>query len=88
MRRRDSSSHGQHRQSHESNHEDTNNHFSDICAIDFIAGIYGMNFNNMPELQWHYGYFACLIVMTLVATVQSWFLWKRGWFEDWTTSRS
>lgn len=59
-----------------------------FAPLTFIAGIYGMNFNNMPELQWHYGYFACLIVMTLVATAQSWFLWKRGWFEDWTTSRS
>jgi magnesium transporter len=59
-----------------------------FAPLTFIAGIYGMNFSNMPELQWHYGYFACLIVMTLVATVQSWFLWKRGWFEDWTTSRS
>lgn len=25
-----------------------------------VAGIYGMNFQNMPELQWHYGYFAVL----------------------------
>jgi magnesium transporter len=25
-----------------------------------VAGIYGMNFQNMPELTWHYGYFAVL----------------------------
>jgi Mg2+ and Co2+ transporter CorA len=25
-----------------------------------VAGIYGMNFQNMPELSWHYGYFAVL----------------------------
>ncbi|MNG10629.1 Magnesium transport protein CorA [compost metagenome] len=30
-----------------------------------IAGIYGMNFENMPELTWHYGYFG---VLGLVAT--------------------
>lgn len=30
-----------------------------------VAGIYGMNFNNMPELAWQYGYFA---VLGLIAT--------------------
>jgi magnesium transporter len=30
-----------------------------------IAGIYGMNFDNMPELRWHYGYF---IVLAVIAT--------------------
>jgi magnesium transporter len=29
-----------------------------------IAGIYGMNFKYMPELEWHYGYPACMAVMT------------------------
>jgi magnesium transporter len=33
-----------------------------------IAGIYGMNFDNMPELHWHYGYFAVLMLMILVCT--------------------
>jgi magnesium transporter len=28
-----------------------------------IAGIYGMNFNNMPELHWRYGYYAALVVI-------------------------
>ena len=28
-----------------------------------IAGIYGMNFDNMPELHWRYGYFAVLAVI-------------------------
>ena len=28
-----------------------------------IAGIYGMNFDNMPELHWHYGYFIAVGVM-------------------------
>ncbi len=35
-----------------------------IAAVPtMIAGIYGMNFNNMPELNWEYGYPACLSVM-------------------------
>jgi len=29
----------------------------------FIAGIYGMNFENMPELKWKYGYFFALFIM-------------------------
>lgn len=28
-----------------------------------IAGVYGMNFDYMPELRWHYGYFLCLALM-------------------------
>jgi magnesium transporter len=32
-----------------------------------IAGIYGMNFTHMPELEWRYGYFGVLAVMFLAA---------------------
>jgi magnesium transporter len=31
-----------------------------------IAGIYGMNFENMPELRWRYGYF---LVVALIAVI-------------------
>ena len=38
-----------------------------IAAIGtLVAGVYGMNFNNMPELTWRYGYFGILIVMALI----------------------
>jgi magnesium transporter len=30
-----------------------------------VAGIYGMNFHNMPELSWHYGYFGVLTVIAI-----------------------
>ena len=30
-----------------------------------IAGIYGMNFDNMPELKWHYGYFIVVGIMAI-----------------------
>jgi magnesium transporter len=36
-----------------------------VAAQTAIAGIYGMNFVHMPELQWRYGYFAVLGVMGL-----------------------
>ena len=37
-----------------------------FIPLTFIAGIYGMNFANMPELQWRYGYFGILIVMAVI----------------------
>lgn len=37
--------------------------------LTFIVGVYGMNFEHMPELRWRYGYFAVLGVMALVAGV-------------------
>lgn len=34
-----------------------------------IAGIYGMNFQNMPELRWHYGYFFVLAAIVVICLV-------------------
>ncbi len=31
-----------------------------FIPLSFVAGVYGMNFDNMPELHWHYGYFIVL----------------------------
>ena len=48
-----------------------------VCTL--IAGVYGMNFEYMPELEWRYGYFASLGLM-LVASVVLYRLFKRsGW---------
>ncbi len=37
-----------------------------FIPVTFIAGIYGMNFKNMPELEWKYGYFILLGVMAVI----------------------
>jgi len=37
-----------------------------FIPLTFIAGIYGMNFANMPELQWRHGYFSILIAMAVI----------------------
>ena len=37
-----------------------------FIPLTFIAGVYGMNFEFMPELKWHWGYFIILLVMLLV----------------------
>jgi magnesium transporter len=51
-----------------------------IAAVPtMIAGVYGMNFENMPELRWHYGYFVVLAVMA-TACVGLFRAFKRsGW---------
>ena len=46
-----------------------------------------MNFVNMPELQWHFGYLYALLLMAVIALAQGYWLWRRGWFQDWTTPR-
>jgi len=50
-----------------------------FLPLTLVAGIYGMNFENMPELEWSWGYFALLGFMgTLAAAAMSWF-WARRW---------
>jgi magnesium transporter len=58
-----------------------------FAPLTFIGGIYGMNFVNMPELNWRYGYLYALLLMAIVALIQSYWLWRRGWFQDWTAPR-
>jgi magnesium transporter len=51
-----------------------------IAAVPtMIAGIYGMNFENMPELKWHYGYFMILTVMVLACLGLYRAFKKSGW---------
>lgn len=50
-----------------------------LIVATLIAGIYGMNFRNMPELEWRYGYFGALGTM-LATTVGLYLYFKRkGW---------
>lgn len=44
-----------------------------------VAGIYGMNFEHMPELTWTYGYPACLVAMAAVCAVIYRRFKKSGW---------
>lgn len=44
-----------------------------------IAGIYGMNFQIMPELHWHYGYFAILGLMTMLCATLYMRFKRSGW---------
>jgi magnesium transporter len=51
-----------------------------FIPLTFIAGIYGMNFENMPELTWRYGYPATLLTMGVVLIAMVYYFKKRKWF--------
>jgi magnesium transporter len=50
-----------------------------FIPLTFIAGIYGMNFANMPELEWRYGYFGILIVMAVIGISLVVYFRRRSW---------
>ncbi|WP_328520597.1 magnesium and cobalt transport protein CorA [Kribbella sp. NBC_00359] len=51
-----------------------------IAAVPtMVAGIYGMNFDNMPELRWHFGYYAVLLLLAVTCTTMYRFFRKVGW---------
>jgi len=47
-----------------------------FIPLTFIAGIYGMNFKYMPELEWKWGYFGVLGLMLGAAFLM--LLWFKG----------
>jgi magnesium transporter len=44
-----------------------------------IAGVYGMNFENIPELKWQYGYFLVLLLTFSICAVLYWRFRRTGW---------
>jgi magnesium transporter len=50
-----------------------------FIPLTFIAGIYGMNFEFMPELKWHGAYFAVWGVIVLVAVLMVIFFKRKRW---------
>ncbi|GIP40921.1 putative metal ion transporter YfjQ [Paenibacillus sp. J31TS4] len=52
-----------------------------FMPLSFLAGVYGMNFAYMPELQWKGGYYAVLGIMAVLGGgMIIWFL-RKGWFR-------
>jgi magnesium transporter len=50
-----------------------------FIPLSFVAGIYGMNFKYMPELEWRFGYPVVLIFMAVVGIVMLFFFKKKKW---------
>jgi magnesium transporter len=50
-----------------------------FIPLTFLAGVYGMNFEKMPELKWEYGYYIILILMVFIAVAMLGFFRRRRW---------
>ena len=53
--------------------------FGIIAVPTFIASVYGMNFDNMPELHWHYGYAYALGLMAVCVVALATFFRRIDW---------
>ncbi|MCE4995718.1 magnesium/cobalt transporter CorA [Staphylococcus xylosus] len=51
-----------------------------FLPLTLITGIYGMNFTNMPELKWHYGYYIVLTIMLAISISCIVYFKKEKWF--------
>ncbi len=52
-----------------------------FLPLTLVAGIYGMNFENMPELKVAWGYYAVLGFIGIVILVVTGVFWSRGWIN-------
>lgn len=50
-----------------------------FIPLTFIAGVYGMNFEYMPELRWEYGYFLILSIMLGIGLLMVCYFRKKRW---------
>jgi magnesium transporter len=50
-----------------------------FIPMTFIAGIYGMNFKVMPELEWHWGYVFAWVIMLLIGLSMVVYFKKKKW---------
>jgi len=51
-----------------------------FMPLTFIVGVYGMNFDVMPELRWQYGYFLVLGAMFLIVLLMVFYFRNKKWF--------
>jgi len=50
-----------------------------FIPLTFVAGLYGMNFEFMPELRWRWGYFAALFVMVMIGILMLTYFRRKKW---------
>jgi len=51
-----------------------------FIPLTFLAGVYGMNFRYMPELEWRWGYFTALFLMAVIGIGMVIYVRKKKWF--------
>ena len=59
-----------------------------ILPLTLITGIYGMNFENMPELKQPWGYFAVLLLMVSLGVTLTFLFRRLGWIGTGGSRRS
>lgn len=52
-----------------------------FIPLNFLAGVYGMNFTHMPGLDWEYGYHAIIAIMGLIALVMAIIFYSKQFFK-------
>jgi magnesium transporter len=52
-----------------------------FLPLSFIAGVYGMNFDYLPEIHWRFGYAFAWGLMVAVSGVMLYWFWRRGWLR-------
>ena len=50
-----------------------------FIPLTFIVGVYGMNFDNMPELHWRWGYLLIWAIMVTIVFAMIWFFKRKKW---------
>lgn len=50
-----------------------------FLPLSLLVGWYGMNFSNMPELEWKYGYLAVILISICISAVLIWKFKKKKW---------
>ncbi len=50
-----------------------------FIPLSFLAGVYGMNFDNIPELHWEYSYFVFWALILVIVSASLYFFRKKGW---------
>lgn len=51
-----------------------------FLPLTFLAGVWGMNFDHMPELSWPLGYAFAWLVFVVLGAGLAWYFRKRGWW--------
>ena len=51
-----------------------------FIPLTFLAGIWGMNFADMPELDWRYGYLMAWVLMVGIGVAIYFYLKRKGWY--------
>lgn len=50
-----------------------------FIPLTFVVGLYGMNFKNMPEIEWEYGYYSVLVVLAVMVIGMLTYFRKKKW---------